>query len=169
MFHSFIKLLISNILQLYTKAFEAVTSTTSLELQRTILANRAQAYICYGNIYTALRDIDMALSSRYTNTESATALTIKCRFRRAKLLYRFAKYNEALSEYEELIKLGTESTLGTRAEDRDLKLAIDEGLKAPQGSDRRRKDELMRAVDVCPIEIFTLFHSPYRFFSLEES
>jgi hypothetical protein len=136
-----------------------VKSTTSVELQRTIFANRAQAYICYRNIYTALHDINLALSPRYTNAQSPTALTTKCRFQRAKLLCKFAKYSEALSEYEELIKLRTKLSLGIMDEDRELQLAIDEGMKAPQRSERRQKDELMRAVDVCPIKIFVFFYS----------
>jgi hypothetical protein len=41
----------ASLLQLYTKAFEASTPSTSIELKRTILANRAQTYIFYGNIH----------------------------------------------------------------------------------------------------------------------
>jgi hypothetical protein len=119
-----------------------------VELRRAILANRAQTYIQYGNIHTALRDINLALSSDYTLPGSPKGLTAKCYFRRAKVLSKFAKYSKARSDLEESVRLYTDGGLETTSEQSDLSIQIDEGLNAPQGSPRRQKDELLRAVDV---------------------
>jgi hypothetical protein len=119
-----------------------------VELKRAILANRALTYIQYGNIHTALRDINIALSSDYTLPGSPKGLTAKCHFRRAKVLSKFAKYNEARSDLEESVQLYNEGGLETTLEQSDLSIQIDEGLNAPQDSPRREKDELLRAVDV---------------------
>lgn len=56
----------------------------------------------------------------------------------------FAKYKEAMEEYNAAQALRG----GGAVEDKALKKDIDEGLAAPEGSKRRRKDELLRAVDV---------------------
>jgi len=44
--------------------------------------------------------------------------------------------------------LYTQSGLEITSEQSDLSIGIDEGLNAPQGSPRRWKDELLRAVDM---------------------
>ncbi|KZP06055.1 hypothetical protein FIBSPDRAFT_1053734 [Athelia psychrophila] len=55
----------------------------------------------------------------------------------------FARYEEAMEEYDAAQALRGEGT----NEDKPLKKDIDEGLAAPKGSKRQRKDELLRAVD----------------------
>jgi hypothetical protein len=126
-----------------------VGSTTKIEFKRILLANRAQSYILFGDIHSARCDINLALSPPYTTEDSPTGLTTKCLFRRAKLLCMFARYDEALSDYERMTKLRSGPNNG-ELECEALREAIYEGLQAPEGSERRRKDELMRAVDVCP-------------------
>jgi hypothetical protein len=135
-------------LQLYTKALESSTPHTSGEIKRTILANRAQAYILFGDIHTALRDVNLALSQQYTVSGSPKGVTMKCYFRRAKLFCMFARYREARSDYEEFEKLRVEMGIAVTTEGETLKKDIDEGVRAVGGRDRQRKDELMRAVDV---------------------
>jgi hypothetical protein len=117
-----------------------------VELKRTILANRAQTYTDYGNIHTALRDVNLALSPEYTLADSPKGLTTKCHYRRAKLLCKFAKYSEARSDFDDYQRLCIE--VGIAAEQSDLLIQIEEGLNAPEGSRRRQKDELLEAVDV---------------------
>jgi hypothetical protein len=119
-----------------------------LELKRIILANRAQTYADYGNIHMALRDINLALSPEYTLSDSPKGLTAKCHFRRAKLLCKFAKYSEARSDFEECERHRIEGGVEITTEQSNLLTQIDEGLNAPEDSKRRRKDELLRAVDV---------------------
>jgi hypothetical protein len=74
---------------------------------------------------------------------------MKCRFRRAKLFCMFARYKEALSDFEEFAKLRRETNSIERPEEIGLKKDIDEFVRSVGGRDRQRKDELMRAVDVC--------------------
>lgn len=133
--------------QLYTKALNAATLADSVEFRRTIFADRAQSYLRAGDIYAALQDANLALSSQYTLPDSPKDITIKCLFRRAKVLYMFARYDEALLDYQELVKL----RCGSTPAEKDLKKDINNGIHAPKGSRRRRKDDLMRVVDVCII------------------
>jgi len=133
-------------IELYTEALEFATSSTTMELKRTILANRAQTYTDYGNIHTALRDINLALSPEYTLAASPKGLTTKCHYRRAKLLCKFAKYSEARSDFEDCERLRI-GGVGITAEQSNLLVQIEEGLNAPVGSRRQQKDELLRAVD----------------------
>lgn len=60
----------------------------------------------------------------------------------------FAKYSEARSDFEDCERLRIEGGVGITAEQGNLLVQIEEGLKAPEGSRRRQKDELLRAVDV---------------------
>jgi hypothetical protein len=61
----------------------------------------------------------------------------------------FARYEEALLDFEEFAKLRRETNSVERPEEIGLKKDIDEGVRSVGGRDRQRKDELMRAVDVC--------------------
>jgi hypothetical protein len=126
-----------------------VRSTTPTELQRVILANRAQAYVTYGVIHEALRDLDRALSSQFTKQDSPKAMTAKCHYRRAKLLCVFARYDEVRAEYKAFVNLAGGSTMDVM----QLKEEIDRGAEAREGSDRWLKDQLMRAVDVRVIQV----------------
>jgi hypothetical protein len=60
-----------------------------------------------------------------------------------------AKYEEASVDYAELERLAGELGIELSAEQTQLKGDIEQGMKAGEGSERRRKDELMRAIDVC--------------------
>jgi hypothetical protein len=72
-----------------------------------------------------------------------------------------AKYDEARADYEELVRLVRGMGLEPTEEQTDLKAEIDEGITAVR-TRHRRKDELMRAIDVCrflPHELaFSLTH-----------
>jgi hypothetical protein len=136
--------------KLYTRALQCVHPTTLIELQRTMLANRAQTWVSYGGLaQEALRDIDHALSPQYTN--SAETNTTKYRFLRAELLCLIARYDEAHTEHTKLVNLIRKSKLelGSNFKLDQLAREITSGAKADQNSERRRKDELLRAVDVC--------------------
>ena len=102
-----------------------------------------------GDIHTAFQDANMALSPQYSLPDSPKGVTMKCYFRRAKLLCMFSRYNDALSDFEIFEKLRFETNTAESTEDQCLKNDIDEGLRAMGGCDRQRKDELIRAVDVC--------------------
>ena len=134
--------------KLYTEAIDNTLSTTPIETQRTILANRAQTYALYGDIHDALRDINSALSSRFTNQESAKNMTLKCYYRRAKLLCTMARYEESRADYAEFMRYMGELGVELSQDEVQLKEAIEHGATATEGSKRRQKDELMRAVDV---------------------
>ncbi len=71
----------------------------SVEQRKAILSNRALTYIRFGDIYTALADCDRALSE-YTTPDSPKALTAKCHLRRADVLCKMSRYDEAESAYE---------------------------------------------------------------------
>jgi hypothetical protein len=59
-----------------------------------------------------------------------------------------AKYDEATADYEELKRLLREMGLEPTEEQMELKAEIDGGTNAGVRTRRRRKDELMRAIDV---------------------
>lgn len=119
-----------------------------MELKRRILADRSQAYLLYGDIHTALRDINLALSEYYTLPDSPKGLTAKCYFRRAKILHRFMKYSEARLDYREYERLRAEGVEIT-TEQSDLADKIDEGLRSLEDSSCRQNVELLQALDVC--------------------
>lgn len=91
-----------------------------------------------------MQDVNNALSPEFPPSDSTKRIVVKCHIRKAKLLCMFARYEEAMEEYYAAQALRGEETI----EDKPLKKAIDEGLAAPKGSKRQRKDELLRAVDV---------------------
>ena len=92
-------MIFNTIHKLYTEALDSVDDAIPIETQRILLANRAQAFIFYGVIHEALRDLDNALLSQYTSPNSPKTLTAKCYYRRAKLLYTMARYDEAQADY----------------------------------------------------------------------
>jgi hypothetical protein len=145
--------------QLYVDALNVVTPTTSLELKHRILADRSQAYLLYGDIHTALRDINLALSSEYTLPDSPKGMTAECYIRRAKTLHRFMRYSEARLDHEEYERLCVEGGVETTTESSDHANEIDEGLRSLQDSTRRRNVELLQAIDVC--EYLTTKFIPY--------
>jgi tetratricopeptide (TPR) repeat protein len=137
--------------QLNTEALACARPTTPIELQRTILANRAQTWILYGGlVQEALRDIDRALFAQYSNQDSPKPLTAKYHFRRAKLLCLMARYDEAQAEFSKSVDLIRDFKLDVAMGNGSDELAkvISRGKEASEDSERRRKDELLRAVDV---------------------
>src|SRR5690348_5094135 len=58
-----------------------------------------------------------------------------------------ARYDEASADYAELANIRGELAMEISAEERQLKEDIDGGAQAIEDSERRSKDELMRAVD----------------------
>jgi hypothetical protein len=69
----------------------------------------------------------------------------------------FARYNEALLDFENFEKLRFETNAAESTGDQILK-DIDEGVRAVGGRDRQRKDGLIRAVDVCISYSISSFH-----------
>jgi hypothetical protein len=118
-----------------------------------LLATRAQAFILTGRIHEALRDLNLTLSPQCTNKDSSKALTAECSFHRMKLLSTMARYNEAQADYREVAKFLGE--IGEELDDEDLKLKEDLDCRAAAGDDseQRRRDELMRAIDVSATSI----------------
>ena len=133
---------------MYTEALSAANSTTPLELKRTILTNRAQTYLQYSDIHTALHDINLVFSSHYTLPSSPKLLTAKSYLRRAKLLCQFSKYGEARSDFDPFERICIELGVETTAEEYCWSSKIYDGFQALEGSERRLKDDLLRAVDV---------------------
>jgi len=111
-----------------------------------------------GDIHTAFQDVNLALSPQYTLSDSPKGVTMKCHFRRAKLFCMFARYNEALLDFEHFEKLRFETNAAESTGNQILKKDIDEGVRAVGGRDRQRKDELVRAVDVCISYSISSFH-----------
>jgi len=138
---------------LYTQALDSVDATIPIETRRVLLANRAQAFIVYGVIHEALRDLNHALSSQCTNQDSPKVLTAKCYYRRAKLLCTMARYDKAQADYREFANIMEE--IGTEISGEELKLKEDLGRKAAAGDDseQRQRAELMRAIDVSTMSI----------------
>jgi len=95
----------------------ASTTSTSIELKCTVLANWAQAYVFFGDPHQALQDANAALSPQYTLSHSLKGMTMGCYFHRAKLFYTFVKYQEALSDYEEFERLRFEMKTTPMMED----------------------------------------------------
>lgn len=102
----------------------------------------------YASIHNALRDVDLALSSDYTTLDAPEDLTAKCRYRRAKLLCMFARYQEAQADMDNFDQLRSRLALQAPEDEHHWKSEITAGLQAAEGSERWCKDMLMRAVDV---------------------
>lgn len=133
---------------MYTQALDSVDATIPIETRRILLANRAQAFIVYGVIHEALRDLNHALSSQCTNQDSPKVLTAKCYYRRAKLLCTMARYDEAQADYREFANIMGEIGTDISGEERKLKEDVDRREAAGDDSEQRRRDGLMRAIDV---------------------
>ena len=133
---------------MYTQALDSVDATIPMETRRILLANRAQAFALHGVIHEARRDLNHALSPKYTNDDSPKILTAKCCYRRAKLLCTMARYDEAQADYSEYANIMGET--GTAISGEELKFKEDLDSRAASGEDteERRRDELMRAIEV---------------------
>ena len=59
-----------------------------------------------------------------------------------------ARYDEARADYAEFAKIKGELGMEISREETQLQRDIDSGADASEDSERRRKDELMRAIDV---------------------
>ncbi|KAA1476289.1 hypothetical protein DENSPDRAFT_853571 [Dentipellis sp. KUC8613] len=135
-------------IRLFTQALETGPEDTPLELRRQLLSNRAQSYLRYGDIYGARRDTEVALSPQYTLPDSDASLTAKCLFRHAKLLYMFARYEEARGEFEKFSASWRDQGNSSTTDEHQVLADIERALRAPMGSKARRKADLMRAVDI---------------------
>lgn len=60
-----------------------------------------------------------------------------------------ARYDEARADYMELADIMKELSMEISSEQIQLKADIDRGANAGEDDERRQRDELMRAVDVC--------------------
>jgi hypothetical protein len=60
-----------------------------------------------------------------------------------------ARYDEARKDFTELANIMGGLAVNISREEMQLNKDIDHGAEASEDSERRRKDELMRAVDVC--------------------
>ncbi|KAL6308287.1 hypothetical protein BKA93DRAFT_558464 [Sparassis latifolia] len=138
-------------IRLYTLALQNLPESDApavLEARRNLLANRGQAYHSFGDIFTALRDINMALSPRYTKPDSPTTPTLKCHFRRAKLLFLFARYDEAKVEFDLFRSLSSASNVPQlETAETELGKEINKGVTAPKSGKQYQKEQLIRAVD----------------------
>ncbi|KAI0069254.1 hypothetical protein BV25DRAFT_1818245 [Artomyces pyxidatus] len=134
-------------IDLYTKALARATPTTATETKRIIIANRGQTYSLWGDIYSALQDVELALSPEYTKPDSPKGLKAKCYFRRSKLRYQFARYEDAKSDYEAFERLQHET--GGEIEDiaKEFWKQIQKAIKQPKDSEEALKAELIRAID----------------------
>ena len=60
-----------------------------------------------------------------------------------------ARSGQATADYDELVRLVRKMGGAPTHQQTQLKAEIDAGANASEGSKRRQKDDLMRAVDVC--------------------
>ncbi|KAA1479014.1 hypothetical protein DENSPDRAFT_846034 [Dentipellis sp. KUC8613] len=134
-------------IELSTQALETAPEDTPVETKRQLLSNRAQSYLRWGDIYDALHDTETALSALYTLPDSDAALTAKCLFRRAKLLYNFARYEEARAEYEKFKVLWEQIGNALTPDEKQVLEDIEKALKVPPGSKVHQKADLIRALD----------------------
>jgi hypothetical protein len=139
--------------KLYTQALDTVDDTIPIETRRILLANRSQAFIYYGVILEALRDVNDALSPQYTNQDSPKLLTAKCRYRRAKLLCTMARYDEAQADYAAFTSIMGEIGVEISGGELEFKSDLNSRANAGDESEDRRRGELMRAIDVSATSI----------------
>jgi hypothetical protein len=127
-----------------------------METRRILLANRAQAFALCGVVHEARRDLNHALSPQHTNEDSPKILTAKCCYRRAKLLCTMARYDEAQADYLEFANIMQET--GTEISGEELKFKEDLDRRAAAGEDtkERRRDDLMRAIEVSATSIILM-------------
>jgi hypothetical protein len=119
--------------KLYSKAMDSVDATIPIETRRILLANRAQTFAFYSDIYEALRDLNYAISPQ----NSPKTLTAKCHYRRAKLLWTFARYDEAHADYHEFTTIMREMEKEVSGEDLKLMEDLDRRAAASPAKDTR--------------------------------
>ncbi|TFY80667.1 hypothetical protein EWM64_g3342 [Hericium alpestre] len=149
-------------IELYTDALDAATADVALETKRQLLSNRSQSHMVWDSVHEALRDVNLALSPEYTTAESDRAVTAKCLFRRAKLLYNFCRYEEAQQELVKFMDISREFGLGL-GEGQELDKQIKKALSQPSDSEERMRAELLRAVDSRGLMVQDYYrpHFPY--------
>ena len=113
----------------------------------------------YGVIHEALRDVNHALSPQFTSQDSPKPLAAKCRYRRAKLFCTMARYGEAQADYAEFAYIMKEIGAKISEGELEFKKDLDSRAAASDDSENRRRDDLMRAIDVSATTIHT---SQYR-------
>ncbi|KDQ19398.1 hypothetical protein BOTBODRAFT_62794 [Botryobasidium botryosum FD-172 SS1] len=134
-------------IRLYDAVFDIALASTPLELKRTVLSNRAQAYFLQGDEHWALAECDLALSSAYTLPSSPKIVTAKCYYRRARILCLFRRYEEALRDYTQYEELWVESGLEVGMSERALQGQIKSGMDEKVGEQKWIKTQLMKAID----------------------
>ena len=102
----------------------------------------------WGDICTAFQDINLALSQEYTVPDSPKALTTKCLFRRAKLHYKFARYDEARTAFESFERVREEIGQEIGVRERDLLSQIEKAISEPGDSEAENRAQRLRAVSV---------------------
>ncbi|KDQ06106.1 hypothetical protein BOTBODRAFT_181885 [Botryobasidium botryosum FD-172 SS1] len=132
--------------RLYDAALDTALTSTPLELKRTVISNRAQAYLLYGSEPHALVDCDLALSPAYTLPSSPKILTAKCYYRRARILCLFRRCKEALEDYTRYEELYAESGLEVKASERTLQEEIRSGLNQNVEGREWINTQLMKAI-----------------------
>lgn len=109
----------------------------------------------HDDVYNALQDCDLVLSSTYTTSDAPEHLTAKYHFRRARLRLKVTLYEEALEDYEAFNQLratgGTSLVRVTDAEKAEVFNAISEALREPLPDEVK----LFRAVQVSAIFVCT--------------
>jgi len=142
---------------LYTKALFGATSSTPPETKRSILSNRSQSYLLLGDIHTALRDTNIALSDEFTKPSSPKWVTLKLHYRRAKIYSHMARYEEAQAEFDVFEKFrGGYLAPEEKKFKQDIKVTL-----AGTDKETRGKHALIRAVDVSYYTSLLSFHSKY--------
>ncbi len=110
----------------------------------------------HDDVYNALQDCDLVLSSTYTTSDSPEHLTAKYHFRRARLRLKLTMYEEALEDYEAFNQLratgGISLVRVTDAEKAEVFNAISQALREPLADEVK----LFRAVQVSAIFVYEL-------------
>lgn len=138
--------------QHYSEALEHSRYNTALTEQqkRTLLSNRAQAYLSYGSTYDAVVDCDEGLSPSYFNANANGLLSAKLYYRRAKAKEVLCDYEQARVDFMKFEELANAHRLPITEEDRKVMNQIQRGLYLREGGSALERVWLIRAVQVCP-------------------
>ena len=99
-----------------------------------------------GDARTALRDNEIALSDKFTKPSSPKGITLKLRYRGAKIYFHMARFEESRAEFYAFEKL--KGTSGLTAEEQKFKQLIEASTSSDVDRKTREKHALIRAVDV---------------------
>lgn len=82
-------------------------------------------------------------------------MTTKCYYRRSKLRYQHAMYDEALDDYKRFEELQTELGEPIDRVTGQLHAQIQRAMNEPEDSEARQVAELIRACNVSPLDWLT--------------